>query len=75
MTQVSEFKTIEVDGKTFIGRRQIEAEYDLTRHKAHRILSASELTPIKYFNKLLYNELELTAYMKSIYVFKPGENK
>jgi hypothetical protein len=75
MTQVTEYKTINVKGVTYIGRRQIEAEYDLSRDKTHRLLVASGLTPIKYFNKLLYNELEVTTYLNSIYVFKPGENK
>jgi IS4 transposase len=75
MTQVAEFKTVIVKGVTFIGRRQIEAEYNWKREKAHRILVNSGLTPIKYFNKLLYNELELTAYLESIYVFKEQENK
>jgi hypothetical protein len=70
MTQVAEYLTITTEGKTYIGRRQIEAEYDLKREKAHRILVNSGLTPIKYFNKLLYNQLEVTAYMNSIYVFK-----
>jgi hypothetical protein len=72
MTQVADYKTVNVQGVTYIGRRQIEAEYELTRHKAHRLLVASGLTPIKYFNTLLYKELEVTAYLESIYVFKKG---
>jgi hypothetical protein len=70
MPQVEEYQTLTVEGITYVGRRQIEAEYDLTRHKAHRLLVASGIEPLAYFNKLMYDTKKVNTYMESIYVFK-----
>jgi hypothetical protein len=70
MTQVAQYHTITLKGITFVGRRQIEAEYDLTRHKAHRLLVASGIEPLHYFNTMLYDAKKVNTYMESIYVFK-----
>ncbi len=70
MTQVAQYHTITLKGTVFIGRRQIEAQYNISRDKAHRLLAASGIETIRYFNTLLYPEQKVNTYMLSIYVFK-----
>lgn len=54
------------EGVPHIGMRQIEAEYNLSGAKAHRLMKKSGMLPYTWFNRSFYPEAEVRKYFKSL---------
>lgn len=55
-------------GVPHIGLRQIEAEYDLSKAKALRLMTKSGIEPYTWFNRSYYPEAAVRQHFDSLFV-------